>query len=137
MTATKRENVPNLSQEGSYESFVKGSEETFTGSNKAQYWSPEYKQYPYLFNVANHIAKDFYDKQGIDITQPAFEVKEPKEAVVMQCRYCIRYELGYCVKRGGKKPTWREPLTLRLGDGNTFRLDFRCNECQMNLITTK
>ena len=52
---------------------------------------------------------------------------------LMQCRYCLRHELGYCVKHGGKRPTWREPLTLRLGDGRCFRLEFDCRKCQMNV----
>lgn len=100
---------------------------------KAQCWSPEYRRFPYLFNVSNSEARGFYDAHGIDIAQPAFEVAQPHESVAMQCRYCVRHELGHCVRRGGKKPTWKEPLTLRLGDGTEFRLDFRCNECQMNL----
>ena len=102
----------------------------------AKYWTSEYKKYPYLFNVANHQAAAFYKEHGLDIEQSAFEVEQPKEAVVMQCRYCIRHELGYCVRRGGKKPVWKEPLTLRLGDGHCFQLDFRCDECQMNLLVT-
>ena len=101
------------------------------------FWSKEYREHPYLFNVANHMARDFYHSLGFDITESALEVREPQAPVVMQCRYCIRYELGFCVRRGGKKPTWREPLHLRLGDGNTFRLDFRCDECQMNLVADK
>ncbi len=102
-------------------------------SNATEYWTSEYKKYPYLFNVSNHVAKAFYKEHGLDIEQPAFEVSQPEESVVMQCCYCLRYELGYCVRRGGKKPTWREPLTLRLGDGTRFRLEFRCDECQMNI----
>lgn len=100
---------------------------------KAQCWSSEYRRYPYLFNVSNSESRGFYDAHGIDVAQPAFEVAEPRESVVMQCRYCLRHELGHCVRRGGSKPTWKEPLTLRLGDGTEFRLDFRCDECQMNL----
>ena len=52
----------------------------------------------------------------------------------MQCRHCIRYSLGYCVKRGGKRPQWHEPLSLRLGDGRSFRLEFDCKNCQMNVF---
>ena len=52
---------------------------------------------------------------------------------LMQCRYCIRYEMGYCVKHGGRRPTWHEPLRLRLGDGRTFRLEFDCKRCEMNV----
>ena len=52
---------------------------------------------------------------------------------IMQCRHCLRYALGYCIKHGGKRPTWREPLSLRLGDGRLFRLEFDCKNCQMNV----
>ncbi len=52
---------------------------------------------------------------------------------LMHCRYCLRHELGYCVKHGGSKPTWREPLYLRLGDGRRFRLEFDCKRCEMKV----
>ena len=52
---------------------------------------------------------------------------------LMQCRYCLRHELGFCVRYGGQRPTWREPLFLRLGDGRRFRLEFDCSKCQMNV----
>ena len=66
----------------------------------------------------------------------AFELKEPKEGLLMQCRHCLRYALGYCVKHGGHKPEWREPLFLRLGNGQHFRLEFDCRNCQMNVYAT-
>ena len=52
----------------------------------------------------------------------------------MQCRYCLRHELGYCTKNGGRRPDWCEPLYLRLSDGRCFRLEFDCRLCQMNVI---
>ena len=64
-----------------------------------------------------------------------FTAHEKGESLVMQCRHCIRYSLGYCVKRGGRKPIWKEPLYLRLGDGRRFRLEFVCKECQMNVFS--
>lgn len=100
----------------------------------ARFWSEEYKKYPYLFNVANHKARAFYEAHSMSDLEPALETAEPRRCVAMQCRYCIRHEFGFCVRRGGRKPEWREPLTLRLGDGRGFRLDFRCAECQMNLL---
>lgn len=106
-------------------------------SSTAQYWSREYKTHPYLFNISNHMARDFYTRHGLDTTVSAFEIEEPKDSILMQCRYCLRYELGHCVRNGGKKPSWREPLTLRLGDGRRFRLDFRCDECQMNVLAPR
>ena len=100
------------------------------------YWQPEYKSFPYLYNIANAEARAFYERNGLSHPAPAFECDNQAAAshpLIMQCRHCIRYALGYCTKRGGQRPTWREPLTLRLGDGRRFKLEFKCNECQMNI----
>lgn len=97
-------------------------------------WAPEYGQFPYLYNIANERAGAFYLSQGLQHAVPAFEKEQPADSkILMQCRHCIRYSLGYCVKHGGRQPSWREPLSLRLGDGRRFRLEFKCNECQMNV----
>ena len=83
---------------------------------------------------------DFVKKLEVDVEgrgkQP-YTTNAKGESLLMQCRHCIRYSLGYCVKRGGKNPTWKEPLYLRLGDGRRFRLEFACNECQMNVYSEK
>ena len=101
-------------------------------------WQPAYGKWPYLYNIANCSAEHFYKTHGMKHIEPAFEVEQPKgESLIMQCRHCIRYSLGYCVKRGGKKPQWKEPLFLELGDGRRFRLEFNCAECQMNVYSTK
>ena len=115
----------------------------------------QYQQLPYLYNISNDAARKFYEQQGLTKVDSAFELQYPagvpngskptdksfsiqgdKEAVsnlLMQCRHCIRYSLGYCVKRGGQKPTWREPLFLELPDKRRFRLEFDCKNCQMNV----
>ena len=115
----------------------------------------QYQQLPYLYNISNDAARKFYEQQGLTRVDSAFELQYPagvpngskptdksfsiqgdKEAVsnlLMQCRHCIRYSLGYCVKRGGQKPTWREPLFLELPDKRRFRLEFDCKNCQMNV----
>ncbi len=102
-------------------------------------WQPEYQKYSYLYNISNPLARDFYQEQGMKDIRPAFEVMDKEalqqeENLIMQCRHCIRYSLGYCVKRGGKKPTWKEPLRLQLPDGRKFRLEFKCAECQMDIV---
>ena len=102
----------------------------------ARVWQPEYRQFPYLYNVSNHLARDFYAAHGLLRVGPAFELEGRQHgALLMQCRHCLRYALGFCVRHGGRKPTWREPLVLRLGDGRRFRLEFRCDECQMNIYS--
>lgn len=106
------------------------------GGTTVQAWQKEYASFPYTYNISNHLAQAFYEAHGLEDIRPAFEMgREQGRAVVMQCRHCIRYALGYCVRRGGLKPTWHEPLTLRLGDGRRFLLDFRCDECQMNILS--
>lgn len=96
-------------------------------------WQPEYGAYPYLYNIANKAAIEFYERQGLAGIRPAFEISEPHEPLIMQCRHCLRYSLGFCVRRGGKRPTWHEPLFLELPDRRRFRLEFKCDECQMNI----
>ena len=91
----------------------------------------------YLYNVANAQARTFYERQGLKDIVPAFELNEPADALLMQCRHCLRYSLGYCVKHGGKRPSWHEPLFLQLGDGRRFRLEFDCKNCQMNVIAAR
>ena len=104
---------------------------------------PHY-DYPYLYNISNHAAAAFYG-----VKEPtAFELNTPSfwrgkgeaplwrgkgEAPLMQCRHCLQYAMGYCVKHGGQRPTYKQPLSLRLGDGRRFRLEFDCKHCQMNV----
>ena len=79
-------------------------------------------------NIANHLSQQFYASDRLT----AYEL-HPDSRPLMQCRHCLRYSLGRCVKHGGQKPDWKEPLMLRLGDGRMFRLEFDCNKCQMNV----
>ena len=85
-------------------------------------------KWPYLYHISNHAACDFYGVKELT----AYELKGGK-GPIMQCRHCIRYSLGYCVRYGGQRPQWQEPLSLVLGDGRRFRLEFDCQHCQMNV----
>ena len=100
-------------------------------------WQSAYKDYPYLYNISNQLAVKFYEAHGLAHPCEAFEVKPSESPLIMQCRHCLRYSLGYCERRGGRKPSWREPLSLELSDGRRFRLEFKCNECQMNIYAEK
>ena len=87
--------------------------------------------YTYLYNISNHLSQQFYGAKDLS----AYELKGGN-GPIMQCRHCIRYALGYCVKHGGQRPTWKEPLSLVLGDGRRFRLEFDCAHCQMNVYAS-
>ena len=84
-------------------------------------------------NISNRLARDFYKKEGCGGEPDALELNMTERPLLMQCRHCLRYSLGHCTKHGGSKPSWREPLYLRLPDGRRFRLQFDCNECKMNI----
>lgn len=102
-------------------------------------WQPEYAKFPYLYNISNPLAQAFYRQQGLAVEEKAFECSSEKKhpPLVMQCRYCIRYALGYCVKRGGRRPLWKEPLHLVLPGGKRYQLEFDCKSCQMNIYAEK
>lgn len=84
---------------------------------------------PELYNAANQKARAFYSRQGQEAD--AFELHGGK--TLMRCRYCLRYELGHCLK--DKRPDdWREPLTLSINnDKQTFSLHFDCKRCEMTV----
>lgn len=92
-------------------------------------------------NVANRVARKFYESQGIENATTAYELECSKKArpqdmssyPIMTCRFCLRFALGHCVKNGGTHPTWKEPLYLQSGDGKKFRLSFNCKKCQMEI----
>ena len=86
--------------------------------------------FDYLYNISNRLSQQFYGAKALS----AYELKGG-DGPIMQCRHCIRYALGYCVKHGGQRPTWHEPLSLVLGDGRRFRLEFDCKHCQMNVYS--
>ena len=88
-------------------------------------------QHAYLYNISNRLSQQFYGVKELS----AFELKGGS-GPIMQCRHCIRYTLRACVKHGGERPKWHEPLSLVLGDGRRFRLEFDCQHCQMNIYAS-
>ena len=87
----------------------------------------------YKGNVSNSHAKAFYMKHGVKSLTPAFENEPVDNAVVMFCKHCIKYSLGWCTK-SGEKHAFKEPFYLVSGDGKRFRLSFDCKECMMKVI---
>ena len=92
---------------------------------------PDYPE-SYLYNASNNDARTFYSEQG-RVETKAFETDGYDGKMLMQCRYCLRNELGYCTKNKKKAP-WKEPLTLEMTDGREFLLQFDCRKCQMNVL---
>ncbi|MBR3114855.1 MAG: U32 family peptidase [Bacteroidaceae bacterium] len=95
---------------------------------------------PFTENVANRMARQFYECRGATDIEPAFEIREPKRrTAIMTCRHCIRYSLGMCSKRRNKDVGNREmksegPLFLALPNGRRFELEFDCKKCEMRVM---
>ena len=91
----------------------------------------------YLGNVMNEGAMSFYQHHGVTRIAPAFEKRPANDAVLMFCKHCLRYSMGWCPVRHKQKSPFREPYYLVSGDGKRFRLEFDCKHCQMKVMATK
>lgn len=109
----------------------KGRKKCIEPNNYGSVNVPNYPM-PYMNNIANHLAKAFYEEEGMKNISPAYELGKVRNPLIMQCRYCLRYEMGQC-KKINPHGQLKDPLRIRLGDGRTFRLDFNCRLCQMNI----
>lgn len=87
----------------------------------------------YHDNVSNRLAQQFYEGHGVTNINPALEVLQPQnELIVMTTRYCLRREMGFCLKSTNAK---KLPSTLFIESGsNRFRLDFDCKNCRMEVV---
>lgn len=105
-------------------------------------WRPTHHAYlattlTYLGNVMNDEARHFYLDHGVKAVAPAYE-KQPADGVVLMfCRHCLRYSMGWCpVHQKGRSP-YREPYYLASSDGRRFRLEFDCKNCQMKVLANE
>lgn len=85
----------------------------------------------YTNNIYNKAAETFYKRHGAQSIQPAFEQRAVKDAKLMSCKYCIRYEMGICAKQPTPKDI-RPTMPLYLVSGkNRLQLHFDCQRCEM------
>ncbi len=77
----------------------------------------------YKSNISNSIARETLRRLGAKDIEDAFELTHRKGAELMRTKYCVRHELGLCMKG---------PLYL-VNNGKRYRLDFHCAECEMTV----
>ena len=87
----------------------------------------------YLGNVMNGQAVSFYAGHGVASIAPAFERAPAEKAVLMFCKHCLRYSMGWCPVHQRERSPYREPYYLVSTDGKHFRLEFDCKNCQMKV----
>ena len=82
-------------------------------------------------NVTNSQAEAFYRDHGVErIVEPLELAPTTSGGCVMRSAYCLRRELGECLK---EHPRLKGDLYLETG-GHRYRLDFDCRRCEMSLI---
>lgn len=92
-------------------------------------------------NVANDMAREFYKSHGARNIAPAMEIDMPdrsRPVRVMTCRYCLRREMGACLRtpQGAKLPQqlYLRPLSETISASvRLLRLTFDCAVCRMHV----
>ena len=95
---------------------------------------PLFQKADYLRNITNEMHKSVYaDFGATEIEYGLDKTEDYAGKAVMTCKYCLRYELGWCHHRidGSKAP--KDPLFLVSGK-RRFRLEFDCGKCVMKVI---
>ena len=89
----------------------------------------------YLGNVMNDRAYSFYQNHGVQRIALAFEKVSADNAVLMFCKHCMRYSIGWCPTYHKVRSPYKEPYYLVSADGKRFRLEFDCKHCQMKVLS--
>jgi len=101
-------------------------------------WKQTRHAYPqatltYLGNVMNTRAASFYREHGVQRIAEAYEKSPVEDAVLMFCKHCLRYSMGWCPVHQRDRSPDKEPYYLVSNDGKRFRLEFDCKNCQMKV----
>ncbi len=84
-------------------------------------------------NVTNSMSRRFFEEHGAQSITEGLDLSlKFEDERVMESSYCIRREIGECLRQGSKL---RSELYIERG-GARYRLEFDCKRCQMNLIKT-
>lgn len=87
----------------------------------------------YRANVLNDKAKEFYEKRGSIVKEPAFEVQNSYgKKTLMVSKYCIKNQLGLCSKNV-KQNKYKEPFVLTDEFNKSYLVEFCCKDCIMKL----
>ncbi len=88
----------------------------------------------YLRNITNDAHKAVYaDFGATEIEYGLDKTEDYAGKAVMTCKYCLRYELGWCRKGPDTAKSPKDPLYLVSGK-RRFRLEFDCGRCEMKVM---
>lgn len=85
------------------------------------------KHITYKANVTNRLSREFYTLCGAEQIDDGIELSGAGSSTeLMRMKYCVRREMGECLKTGGK---YRELYIVN--NGRRFKLNFDCRSCEM------
>lgn len=84
------------------------------------------------FNISNRLSSHCVDNSAINALEVTGKLSEGQP--LMTCRYCLRYQMGWCPQRHRVKSPYQEPYYLCSKDGRRFRLEFDCKKCEMKVL---
>jgi putative protease len=95
---------------------------------------PLFQKADYLRNITNEAHKSVYEDFGAtDIEYGLDKTEDYAGKALMTCKYCLRYELGWCRKGPDAAKAPKDPLFLVSGK-RRFRLEFDCGRCVMKVM---
>ena len=106
-------------------------------ANDIPYFEP---QVDYHANIINDSAEAFYRRHQAPCTERGVEQSHDYGGkALMTCKYCLRYELGQCLKlkcNATVAPDYQGTLYLT-NNGRRFRLQFNCQPCEMQVLAAE
>lgn len=81
-------------------------------------------------NCANRLSRSVYTDIGIN-PDPAYELAPDKNAELMRCKFCLRYENGKCPRTNPEEKA--TPLYL-INNGKRLKAVFDCANCEMVIL---
>lgn len=83
------------------------------------------------YNISNRLSAQLVSKNvnALEVTGKLNEAQP-----LMICRFCLRYQMGWCPQRHRVKSPYQEPYYLCSKDGRRFRLEFDCKKCEMKVL---
>ena len=91
------------------------------------------KTVSYKANISNKVAREVLRELGAESIEDAYEVSHRKEAELMRSKYCIRHELGMCLKDPSSGRNGTTPDLYLFNNGRRYRLGFDCSRCEMTV----
>jgi len=93
--------------------------------------TPIFQNADYLRNITNEAHRAVYEDFGAKTIEYGLDKTEDYAGKsLMTCKYCLRYELGWCKKNPSMPNAPKDPLYLISGK-HRFRLEFDCGKCEM------